>query len=701
MSFLNPLFLIALVSVGIPLLIYMLNLRKPKRVRFSTLSFFESLKSTSLRKIKIKRWLLMAIRMLAVAALALALAHPFLPSGTGLSATGEPAVVGVIIDNSPSMDQIDRNGPYIEQAKKIASEIVSLQDSDDRIVLNVTNGESLSLPYLTASAAEREIAELETVVSGNYINRTISQMVQQLNSAAEPNKLLYIISDGQASQISQLEEFDAEEPYEINLQFIRVGEAEPANVGIADVTLEKSDGENLIRTVVKNYGGQQTGSQFLNVYVGEELLAQQVYDIPGDGSEEFLIELPESDKRFLQIKFVIEGDELIFDNSYFAALELPEARNVLYVGENSARSGEFRSYLLPLLEASGQNSDRLQYRFETADDLMPDQFDGMDAIVLDGIESIPDYLLQAVIERVQAGAGLLLIPAADGDIQNYNRLLALSDAGRYSSIVGSYGSFDRYDQLAPPQSGHPILDVMFDRQEGEDLRVNLPELYYYYGINTVEGRATAPVLSTRTGNILLNEVTVGNGTLIYSAIGSDPGWSNFPVKPLFAPVFYRTVEYLASGKEVEMNQHVLGNPFNITLSGAVTGVVQLESNEEQIIPTTRQTFSGLNVFYPGREWTTGWKYVRFGEKSKMFATNLNAIESQLESFNEQELTDLLSTLFSNNDVNFAVSDRQERIAGLEAASLGKDIWYWFIIFAIILLITESLISRHYKAESIS
>jgi len=700
MSFLNPLFLIALVSVGIPLLIYMLNLRKPKRIRFSTLAFFESLKSTSLRKIKIKRWLLMAIRMMAVAALALALAHPFLPSGAGMLATGEPAVVGIIVDNSPSMGQIDRNGPYIEQAKEIAADVINLRDSDDRIVLNVTNGESLTLPYLTPSAAARELAELETVNSGNYLNRTISQTIQQLTSATEPNKLLYIISDGQMTQMSVLEELKQAEAYDVGLQFIRFGEAEPSNVGISEVSLEKSEGENLIRGIVKNYGSQQTGSQFLNVYVDNELLAQQVYDIAGGESEEYVFELPESNDRFVEIRFEIEGDELLFDNTYYAAVELPEERSVLYVGENSSQSGDFRSYLRPLLEASEQNSDRLEYTFETAENLMPDQFEGADAIVLDGIESIPDYLSQVIIEQVQAGAGLLLLPAATGDIENYNRLLALSDAGRYSNIVGSYGSFERYDQLAPPESGHPILDVMFDRQEGEDLRVNLPELYYYYGINTVEGRATAPILTTRTGNIVLNEVSVGSGTLIYSAIGSDPGWSNFPVKPLFAPAFYRTVEYLASGEDASMNLHVLGSPFDITLSGAATGAVELQADDEQIIPTTRQTFSGLNVFYLGEEWMPGWKTIQFGDERILFASNLNAMESQLESFNEQELTELLSTLFINVDVKSSQSNRQQRLAGLKAASVGKDIWYWFIILAIILLVTESLVSRHYKAESI-
>jgi hypothetical protein len=599
------------------------------------------------------------------------------------------------------MEQIDRNGPYIEQAKEIAADIIDLQESDDRMVLNVTNGESLTLPYLTPAAAKREIEAFETVVSGNYLSRRVREVVQQLNSAPEPNKMLYIISDGQASQMNMMEDDAPDASYSMNLQFIKVGEADPSNVGIADVSLEQSDGNTFLRSVVENYGEQPTGNQFLNIEVGDELLAQQVFDLTAGETAEFLFELPESDSRFIEAELQIEGDELIFDNRYFAAVELPEERRVLYVGETGRQQGDFRSYLRPLLEAAQESNQRLRYQFTTAEEVMPDQFEDADAIVLDGIETIPDYLLQPLIEQVQSGSGLLLLPAADGNLQNYNRLLSLSNAGRYSNIVGSYGTFDRTDQLAPPESGHPILDIMFDRQEGEELRVNLPEIYYYYRVNTVEGRATAPILTTRTGNTILNEVAVGNGTLVYSAIGSDPGWSNFPIKPLFAPLFYRTVEYLASGEDAVLNEHVLGSPFNITLPDASTGAVELISGGEEIIPTTRQTFSGLNVFYEANEWEPGFKEIRYGDSKSLFGSNLNTMESRLESLNEQNLEQLLSTFFNSVDVSVAESDRRERLAGLEAASVGKDIWYWFIIAAIILLITESLISRHYKAETIT
>lgn len=702
MSFLNPLFLIALISVGIPLLIYLLNIRKPKRIRFSTLAFFDSLKSSSLRKIKLKRWLLLTLRILAVAALALALARPFLPSGLGLMADGEPAVVGIVIDNGPAMEQIDRHGPYIEQVKDLASEIVGMQDSDSRFALNVSHGESLNLPLLTKNAANRELQQIETLNAGNYFEENIKKSIQQLLSEPEPNKILYVLTDGQESLLTLLRGLEQDNRYDdIQVKVIKIGEAEPSNAGIRDVHIRATDSGNLIAATVENYGSQRTGNQFFNFFLDGELIAQQVYDIEAWSSRDFQFEIPETDQRFMKAELLIEGDEFSFDNRFYAAIQLPEQRRVLVVNDDATSGGDFRSYLRPLLEAVSEESERLVFEFESVGDLSPDRMDEMDAIVLDGVRSVPDYLSQAIIDNVQSGGGLLLLPASDGRIDSYNRLLGISNAGRYSDLVGSYGSFQRFDQLAQPQQGHPILEAMFDLDEGEELRVNLPELFYYYRINAMDGRASSPVLTSQTGNVILNETAVGNGKLIYSAIGSDPGWSNFPIKPLFAPLFYRTVEYLASGEGPRLNNHTLGEPFEITMSDASPGNIELMVDDQPIIPVTRQTFSGLHISFRGVEWTPGWVYVNIGDEEKLYAVNQNAMESSLRSLDEVEINSILSSVFLNYSVQMVDGDRELLISELETASFGREIWYWFIIVAIFLLLTESIVSRHYKAETIT
>lgn len=701
MSFLNPLFLIALIAVAVPLLIYLFNVRKPKRIKFSTLAFFNSLKSSSLRKIKIKRWLLLAVRALAIIALVLAMAKPFLPAGFGAMDDGEPKAIGIVIDNSPSMSQVDRNGPYIEQAIEIASDIIDANETDDRFFINVTNGPSMNSVLLSGNAAMRELAGIEVQNYGNYLFDNLQRVKQNLQEARETNKIIYFITDGQETQILDLENFEGEENSDAQLQVVQLGEAEPSNVGFDEVDIITDEDRLRLRASVRNYGSQTASNQFLSLFVDGELIVQQPYEIPANEREEFEFVLPQTDRSTMPVELLIEGDELTFDNRFYAAVNLPEQRNLLVIESGGQSVDGFRPYLRPMLDAAIEGNNQFSVEYVSAKDVSPDQLVDYDAVVLNSIRTVPDYLSQPLIDHVQRGAGLLLLPSADGDIRSYNRLLGFGDAGRYRNVIGSYGSFDAIDYLATPQKGHPILETIFDIQEDESIRLNTPEIFYYYDIESGSARITTPIIETRSGKALLNEIRVGNGKLIYSAIGSDPGWSNFPIKPLFAPLFYRTVNYLVSGEGASLNNHQLGEDFVVTSQRSSRENLELEVDGEVILPITRQTFSGLEITYEGKEWTPGWVTLQEGEQKSLYAINQHAMESSLTSLGEQEMEEYLSTIFENASYRFLNADKEAFINEIQTASFGKEIWHWFIIIAICLLLLESLISRLYKAESIN
>mgnify|MGYP003114132268 FL=1 len=117
MSFLNPIFLFALMAVGLPLLIHLLNLKRPQKVAFSTLAFFQELKNTTIRRIRIKRYLLLLLRLLAIACLAFVLARPFLPPALSSGGNSQaPALNAILLDNSISMSRIGKQGPLFEYA---------------------------------------------------------------------------------------------------------------------------------------------------------------------------------------------------------------------------------------------------------------------------------------------------------------------------------------------------------------------------------------------------------------------------------------------------------------------------------------------------------------------------------------------------------------------------------------------------------
>ena len=700
MSFLNPLFLFALIAVAVPLLIYLLNVTKPKRIQFSTLAFFNSLKQSALRKIRIKRWLLLAVRILAVASLAVALAKPFLPAGMGLVDDVQPMVAGILVDNSPGMEQVDRNGPYIEQAVNIAREIISHKSGDDRVLLNVTNGEGLNLPLLSPAAARTETGDIEVLNAGNYMAENLRDMLRRVKEAKEPNKIIYVITDGQETQLQVLADMNIEEKFDTRIEFIRVGDATPANVGYEDVSIASGEGEIILTAILKNYGAEIASNQFLSLYVNEELIVQQPYELASDASREFRFTLPDTREPYIAVELLIEGDEMTFDNRYYAAVQLPVQRNLLVIESSEGRAG-FPSYLRPMLNAAVDETGQFTVDYIRIDDISPDSFVQYDAVVLNGVRSIPDYISQPLIDHVQQGAGLLLLPASDGSISSYNRLLGFSDAGSYRDLFGRYGSFDPVDRLATPTEGHPVLEAMFDKQDEEEIRLNVPELFFYYRIDESGARNTTPILTSRTGNALLSETQVGSGRLIYSAIGADPGWSNFPIKPLFAPLFFRTVNYLVSGEGARLNNHTLGNPFRAELARGADQEAELEHNGETIMPDFRQTFSGAEIRYDGKEWEPGWVYLYTNGEKKLHAVNQNAMESNLFSLDKAGVSDIIEPLFDNYGIQYLEPDSELIAERLQSASFGIEIWHWFILLAIGLLLTESIISRHYKAESIA
>ena len=103
MSFLSPLFLLGLLAVALPLALHLLRRRVTRTVPFPALRFLAATRADQ-RHQKLRRRVVLALRCLALAALAFAFARPFF--GTPPAATSRATVV--IIDNSFSLQASDR-----------------------------------------------------------------------------------------------------------------------------------------------------------------------------------------------------------------------------------------------------------------------------------------------------------------------------------------------------------------------------------------------------------------------------------------------------------------------------------------------------------------------------------------------------------------------------------------------------------------
>ncbi|HWY35176.1 MAG TPA: BatA domain-containing protein, partial [Nitrosopumilaceae archaeon] len=124
MSFVYPTFLYGLFSILIPILIHLFNFRKYKKVYFTNVKFLKELKQESQSKSRLKELLILASRILAIACLVIAFAQPVKVDRNVKVKTGEKAI-GIYIDNSFSMEGVNKNGSLLDNARKRAIEAVN------------------------------------------------------------------------------------------------------------------------------------------------------------------------------------------------------------------------------------------------------------------------------------------------------------------------------------------------------------------------------------------------------------------------------------------------------------------------------------------------------------------------------------------------------------------------------------------------
>src|SRR5258708_19690636 len=97
MSLLTPAFLLGLSAIAIPVLIHLIQRERKRVVQFPSLMFLQRIPYQSVRRRRIRHWLLLAMRAAALALIVLAFARPFLQQGALAVAAPGPAPAQVIL----------------------------------------------------------------------------------------------------------------------------------------------------------------------------------------------------------------------------------------------------------------------------------------------------------------------------------------------------------------------------------------------------------------------------------------------------------------------------------------------------------------------------------------------------------------------------------------------------------------------------
>jgi hypothetical protein len=107
MSFLQPWTLFALPVAALPIIIHLIHQRRFQSIDWGAMKFLLEANRMSRGYARIRQWLILALRVLAIAAIVFLISRPLATGWLGLAGGGRPDTTLILIDRSPSMLQQD------------------------------------------------------------------------------------------------------------------------------------------------------------------------------------------------------------------------------------------------------------------------------------------------------------------------------------------------------------------------------------------------------------------------------------------------------------------------------------------------------------------------------------------------------------------------------------------------------------------
>ena len=542
LAFLNVSFLFAALGAAIPLILHLVRRQRAGIHVFSMVRFLVKTQQAVVRQQKIRRLLLLLLRMAACALLAVIFARPFVrDQDQSLFAGTQPEAVAILIDTSYSMGYGNRQA----LARRRTAEVLNTLQTGDQVAL---------LTFAVQARVVRELGPdqsglaalldtgIKTTFEGTDYMEALRAADDQLSGADFDKRTLYLVSDFQASGWNARSAGWKLRPG-VQLRLIDVGDAQDENAAVTGVEIPAVlSGENRTLDVVvrvRNYG---------QAPFRDELMLR----VNGNEREKRLVDIPPHSGRLETIRHTFEpatntgevilGDDgLSVDNRFYFTVNAPSPVRVLCLEERSRpdRPSEAAYYLsqaLSLRQDPPVVVDVRSPRAMTDGDLAQ-----YDVVISSNLSVLPRRAKTWLTDYVRSGGSLIIAlnSAVSPDIfhSSFGELLP----GRIGSLSSPETLRDRYRLLTDVNYQHPVFQPFSGPRHGDFGTVR------FYRTARFEPDSSSSVPARfDDGSAAIAEKSLGNGRTFLVLTTFDLSWTDLPIREVFVPFIYESIDYLAS-----------------------------------------------------------------------------------------------------------------------------------------------------------
>jgi hypothetical protein len=193
MGFLAPFWLALVGAAAVPLLLHLLRRRIGKRTEFPAARYLLRAEQEHSAKLRLRNWLLMLLRMLAVLLVALAAARPVGSLGGG---GHPPTALAVVLDNSLSSSAVVNGQPALEPLRAAAIQALEAANPADRVWLVTADGQATGGPAAAVVAAARAARPL---AGAGDLRAATERALALVRAAGVPSQTVAVLTDAQAT----------------------------------------------------------------------------------------------------------------------------------------------------------------------------------------------------------------------------------------------------------------------------------------------------------------------------------------------------------------------------------------------------------------------------------------------------------------------------------------------------------------------
>ncbi len=657
MSFLAPLFLAGLLTIAVPFWLHRLQTESSDRKPFSSAMLLEKSEQRVHVRKKLKYLALLALRVLALALLALAFARPIWTSTDALPGATPDGTHLVLIDTSVSMERNDVFDRALSQARS------AIDAAPSGAYLQVLAASS-ELRELTPISVDRDahkgaLGALSPDRARLDFGRAMSA-VDRLAESLPPPVVLHLVSDLQDSGLPARFS-DLVSPNVNALTIYDVGGGSARNWAIDSIRAAGSNADVVVSGTGTN---AETATLILTlngVPVGDE-------QVPGAGVTTISftgLDLEPGDNR-LRAELTV-SDDLAADNSRYYVVTNDPPMPIPLITMN--RGGLPVTYLTAALHSAPDGA----YRVEPAvvGNFDPRTLTRHRWVIVDDIGVIDAELEAALTDFVSGGGGLLAFTGARSTTATRVPVIGNTISG---ASLGPAG--EGFLSIGEVDSRHPLL----------------AETQGWYSVNLTQSTPVEAAVADQVlirldnGEPFLVERRIGQGRVLLVAGGLENQSNDLPIRPVFVSFMIEAAQYL-SGVEQRERAFAAGESLPLSQAGSSSG--QVIDPEGRSILALADTTRAQRI--PLRK--TGFYEVYTRDGEYLVAVNTDPRESRLAPI-AAETGQRWAAAMSG-------AAATEGNVMLDIESQPYELWHVLLLVLALVLILESILANLYLAPRIT